>query len=163
MGRWIDATPLERRLMLQRTAEKERLPEYAVEKDWWVTMALKAIFNTNCGKFLEFKGGTSLSKGWKLIERMSEDIDLALSHTFFACSTDNNTQLKNLRKKSRRFITDELAGELEQCMKALGLNDFNVVPVAEDEAGNPISTDIRFCISLCSIQSKGGDKLSLNG
>ncbi len=141
MRRWIDATPLERKLMLQRTAEKERLPEYAVEKDWWVTMTLKALFNTSCGKYLEFKGGTSLSKGWKLIERMSEDIDLALSHNFFACPTDNNTQLKNLRKKSRRFITDELAGELEQCMKALGLRDFKVVPVIEDEAGKAVSTD----------------------
>jgi predicted nucleotidyltransferase component of viral defense system len=141
MRRWIDATLPERKLMLQRTADKERLPEYAVEKDWWVTMTLKAIFNTSCGKYLEFKGGTSLSKGWKLIERMSEDIDLALSHNFFECSTDNNTQLKNLRKKSHRFITAELARELEQSMNALGLKDFQVVPVADDEAGNPISTD----------------------
>lgn len=141
MRRWIDATLPERKLMLQRTAEKEGLPEYAVEKDWWVTMTLKALFNTSCGKYLEFKGGTSLSKGWKLIDRMSEDIDLALSHNFFALPTDNNTQLKNLRKKSRRFITDELAGELELCMKALELKDFIVVSVTEDGTGNPISTD----------------------
>lgn len=141
MRRWIDATPLERKLMLQRTAEREKLPEYAVEKDWWITMTLKALFNTSCGKYLEFKGGTSLSKGWKLIERMSEDIDLALSHNFFALPTDNNTQLKNLRKKSRRFITDELAIELALCMKALGLYDFKIVPVREDEAGSPISSD----------------------
>ncbi len=152
MRRWIDATPLERRLMLQRTAEKERLPEYAVEKDWWVTMTLKALFNTRCGKYLEFKGGTSLSKGWKLIERMSEDIDLALSHTFFACSIDNNTQLKNLRKKSRRFVTDELAREFELNMKSLGLENFKVVPVVEDEAGNPVSTDADPTVLLVDYQ-----------
>ncbi len=152
MRRWIDATPLERRLMLQRTAEKERLPEYAVEKDWWVTMTLKALFNTRCGKYLEFKGGTSLSKGWKLIERMSEDIDLALSPTFFACSIDNNTQLKNLRKRSRRFVTDELAGELELNMKSLGLEDFKVVPVSEDEAGNSVSTDADPTVLLLDYQ-----------
>lgn len=141
MRRWIDATLPERKLMLQRTANKEGLPEYAVEKDWWVTMTLKALFNTSCGKYLEFKGGTSLSKGWKLIERMSEDIDLALNHNFFALPTDNNTQLKSLRKKSRRFITGELAGELALCMKALGLYDFKIVPIDEDEVGNPISSD----------------------
>ncbi len=34
MKRWIDATLLERKFMLQQTAAKESLPEYAVEKDW---------------------------------------------------------------------------------------------------------------------------------
>jgi len=46
MKRWIDAKLLERKFMLQQTAAKENLPEYAVEKDWWVTMTLKALFNT---------------------------------------------------------------------------------------------------------------------
>lgn len=124
MKRWIDATLLERKFMLQQTAAKENLPEYAVEKDWWVTMTLKALFNTRCGRYLEFKGGTSLSKGWRLIERMSEDIDMALNYRFFVEKLDNNTQLKNLRKKSRKFIIDELAGELDVCMQALGLTEF---------------------------------------
>jgi len=34
------------------------------------------------GKSLVFKGGTSLSKAWKLIERFSEDVDLAIDRTF---------------------------------------------------------------------------------
>ncbi|HBH08746.1 MAG TPA: hypothetical protein DDX40_05020 [Rikenellaceae bacterium] len=141
MKRWIDATFQERKLMLQQTAAKENLPEYAVEKDWWVTMTLKALFNTRCGKYLEFKGGTSLSKGWMLIERMSEDIDMALNHRFFVETLDNNTQLKNLRKKSRKFIADKLACELDVCMKDLGLTNYKIIPVIDDDAGNAISTD----------------------
>ena len=141
MKRWIDATLLERKFMLQQTAAKENLPEYAVEKDWWVTMTLKALFNTRCGRYLEFKGGTSLSKGWRLIERMSEDIDMALNYRYFVEKLDNNTQLKNLRKKSRKFIIDELAGELDVCMQALGLTEFKITPVVNDEDGKAISTD----------------------
>ena len=62
-------------------AYKTRLA--AIEKDWWVTAVLKALFQTSCKDALSFKGGTSLSKSWGIIERLSEDIDLALDHSFF--------------------------------------------------------------------------------
>lgn len=49
-------------------------------KDYWVTRVLRAVAADSplAGQFL-FKGGTSLSKGWKLIDRFSEDIDLLLT------------------------------------------------------------------------------------
>ena len=141
MTKWIDKELLERRVILQQTAAKEHLPEYAVEKDWWVSMTLKALFKTSCKEHLEFKGGTSLSKGWHLIDRFSEDIDVALNHRFFVPQLDNNTQLKNLRKKSRKFIVDNLAEDLDAQMKALGLSGYEVKPEIVDEAGTPISSD----------------------
>lgn len=74
------------KLDLQRQAdvytqagEQNGLPPQAIEKDWWVTQCLKAIFSSDEGRHLIFKGATSLSKGWGLIERFSEDIDLAIS------------------------------------------------------------------------------------
>lgn len=51
------------------------LPPGAVEKDYYVVRALRALQDRLAGRFL-FKGGTSLSKGWELIGRFSEDIDL---------------------------------------------------------------------------------------
>lgn len=48
-----------------------------MEKDYWVTEVLRGLFAAHRGELL-FKGGTSLSKGWKLIQRFSEDIDLLL-------------------------------------------------------------------------------------
>lgn len=48
MTKWIDKELLERRVILQQAAVKERLPRYAVEKDWWVSMTLKALFKTSC-------------------------------------------------------------------------------------------------------------------
>lgn len=52
-------------------------PEY-LEKDYWVTYALFAIFKSEIGKDAIFKGGTSLSKCYRMIERFSEDIDLVV-------------------------------------------------------------------------------------
>jgi hypothetical protein len=55
--------------------ERLDLPEGVVEKDYWVTQALRALQRAYSGEFI-FKGGTSLSKGFRLIERFSEDIDI---------------------------------------------------------------------------------------
>ncbi|KFC59173.1 nucleotidyl transferase AbiEii/AbiGii toxin family protein [Flavobacterium gilvum] len=44
---------------------------HAVEKDWWVVQVLAAIFEMQSRQHLVFKGGTSLSKAWALINRFS--------------------------------------------------------------------------------------------
>ena len=61
--------------LLRATADSRGLPIWIVEKDYYVTRALRALRDKIGDHFL-FKGGTSLSKGWDLIERFSEDIDL---------------------------------------------------------------------------------------
>ena len=61
--------------LLRATADARELPIWIVEKDYYVTRALRALRDKIGDQFL-FKGGTSLSKGWDLIERFSEDIDL---------------------------------------------------------------------------------------
>lgn len=58
------------------TAQQKRLSEVFVEKDYWVTLALYTIFTNEIGNEAVFKGGTSLSKCFQIIERFSEDIDL---------------------------------------------------------------------------------------
>lgn len=140
MNNWLTYTLEERKVMLQTASANEKLPDYAVEKDWWVTMTLKALFQTSCAGKLTFKGGTSLSKGWNLIQRFSEDIDLALSHTWFAASVDNNTQLKKLRKKCRVFLTGNFVTELEDKLNAVGLSGYKLYPVVEED-GKPVDSD----------------------
>lgn len=51
-------------------------PPHLLEKDAWVVWTLAALFESLLGKDLTFKGGTSLSKAFKVIDRFSEDIDL---------------------------------------------------------------------------------------
>ena len=59
-------------------AERIGLPEVYVEKDYWVTKALKHLSASPHAQHAVFKGGTSLSKAYRLIDRFSEDIDLAV-------------------------------------------------------------------------------------
>lgn len=66
------------RQAVQFTADQMEIPAIYVEKDYWVTYALFAIFNNEIGKDTVFKGGTALSKCYNLIERFSEDIDLVV-------------------------------------------------------------------------------------
>lgn len=138
---WLQHDINERNLMLQKVADNSHLPDYAVEKDWWVTMVLKALFATDCAPFLEFKGGTSLSKGWNLIERFSEDIDLAINHSFFVGNIDNNNQLKNLRKKCHKYVVGNLAKQLETVLTEMKMEGFAVKPKIVDDEGIAISTD----------------------
>jgi hypothetical protein len=62
--------------LLRIVARERGLAVPLVEKDYWVTHALWALHET--GLAISFKGGTSLSKGFGLIERFSEDLDLQI-------------------------------------------------------------------------------------
>lgn len=61
-------------------AKKLNLPYLLIEKDLWVCYVLDFLFNASEYKdYYEFKGGTSLSKVYNLINRFSEDIDIVLN------------------------------------------------------------------------------------
>lgn len=69
----------ERRDLFSETAAQKGTTPAVVEKDFWVTWVLKQLFgDSQLSSLLMFKGGTSLSKVYGLIERFSEDIDLIL-------------------------------------------------------------------------------------
>src|SRR5690606_34325173 len=70
------------------------LPIY-VEKDYWVTFALFQILQAPIGKDVIFKGGTALSKCYKLIERFSEDIDLVVLRRENETDSKLKTKLKD--------------------------------------------------------------------
>jgi len=86
-------------------AEKKGIAPFAVEKDWWVTQSLSIIFAMEEAPFLVFKGGTSLSKSWNLIQRFSEDVDLAIDREFLGF-TEIPKRKTNLRKKSGKFVAE---------------------------------------------------------
>ncbi len=61
---------------LATAAAESGRPAHLLEKDVWVVWALRALFDAPLGEALVFKGGTSLSKAYDVIQRFSEDIDL---------------------------------------------------------------------------------------
>lgn len=66
----------ERREALLVAADKANRPAYLLEKDVWVVEALRVMYRSQFADDIVFKGGTSLSKGYRAIERFSEDVDL---------------------------------------------------------------------------------------
>lgn len=129
MKHWQQLSLEERREVLTITSAKTHLPQLAVEKDWWVTMVLNALTTTRHFGLMSFKGGTSLSKGWNLIHRFSEDIDIALRRegTFSISSTSGN-QLAKVRRVARHYIVRELPDEITDALNGMGITDFNVEP-----------------------------------
>ena len=126
-------------LIFQDISNRTGMPAFAVEKDWWVTQALAIIFEKEVGQSLVFKGGTSLSKAWKLIQRFSEDVDLAIDRTFLGFKGDlSKKQRTKLRKQAGIYTTGIFCEELEARFKAKGFHDvnFEVVP-AEDSDQDP--------------------------
>jgi predicted nucleotidyltransferase component of viral defense system len=99
----------------------------ATEKDWWVVHTLSVIFSMDCANALIFKGGTSLSKGWNVIHRFSEDIDLALDREFLGFSGElTKGDIRKLRRKSFQFITKVFTEELKNKFTELGFKDVTV-------------------------------------
>lgn len=128
MAKWIDYSEDERKALIAKVAQAKNIDDAAAEKDWWVTAVLYAVFHTSIAKYSLFKGGTSLSKGWSIISRFSEDIDIALDRAFyrdvkgFACAEcATMTQIRNLREKNQDFIFGEFKCELSKTLKAIGL------------------------------------------
>jgi hypothetical protein len=101
----------------------------AAEKDWWVVHTLAIIFSMECSNALIFKGGTSLSKGWNIIHRFSEDIDLSLDREFLGFSGElTKSEIRNLRRKSFKFIMEVFTEELKNKFFELGFKDLTVKP-----------------------------------
>lgn len=68
--------------IFQQVSNRINLPAEAVEKDWWVTATLRALFSLPLTNQFVFKGGTSLSKCWGYLDRFSEDMIYSPAHTF---------------------------------------------------------------------------------
>jgi len=76
---------------------ERKLRPAIIEKDYYVTEALRVIATTSGDKII-FKGGTSLAKGWNLIQRFSEDIDIFLDPTAFQPALGKNAIDRELKK-----------------------------------------------------------------
>lgn len=74
--RFLDLAIEDRRDALGVAADRSGRPAHLLEKDVWVVWTLATLFGSPLGEHLVFKGGTSLSKGYGVIRRFSEDVDL---------------------------------------------------------------------------------------
>ena len=111
-----------------RAAEHFRprgLREAIIEKAYFVTDALRIIAQVAGGKAI-FKGGTRLSKGWNLIERFSEDVDIFLDPTAFDPPLGRKAidrELKRLRQAIEQHPALTFVEKESQTIGGFGRND----------------------------------------
>jgi hypothetical protein len=129
LSEWFKLTDANKRNIFAETARQKALPISSIEKDWWVVQTLSALFSTEYADKIIFKGGTSLSKAWGLIERFSEDIDLVLDREFLGFAGDlSNKQIHKLRYASYEFISTKFVTTLDLSFKKAGFENVIVKP-----------------------------------
>src|SRR5690554_5687884 len=126
MNIWLNYSEDEKLVLLQKTAEAKQIAvEQAIEKDWWVTAILAALSKSSFADCLQYKGGTSLSKAWSLINRFSEDIDLTISRSFFSLPEETNQQRTKIRRKTFHYIKEKLVPELDEILSSNGVQGYD--------------------------------------
>jgi len=97
--------------LIQITADELELNPYMVEKDYWIMHCLWGLQNQSFN--FELKGGTSLSKGYKVIHRFSEDIDLRIDPPAGMKVMTGKNHMKPIHLDSRKKFFNWLAGEIK--------------------------------------------------
>ena len=89
----------------------------------------------SAGEHLVFKGGTSLSKAWNLISRLSEDADFAIEPKFLGFEDDlKKKDITALRKAANQYISNTFFPELKQKMEEKGFANINWVIINTQES-----------------------------
>jgi len=128
--KYTDLSSEDKRDIINRVQAETGLNRQMIEKDWWVTAVLRALFALPYAEHITFKGGTNLSKCWHLISRMSEDIDIAIDREYLGFSGKlSKTQISDkLRRASCSFVREKLQIDLKEQLIKDGIkeSDFNV-------------------------------------
>jgi predicted nucleotidyltransferase component of viral defense system len=137
----------ERRLVFIQAEERLGLQAASIEKDFWVCWTLREVAGLpELGEHLTFKGGTSLSKAWKLIDRFSEDIDLVVDRDTLGFGGDasperaasNNQRRKridDLIKACRTWVQERLQPALAERIAGSVPGPHSLKPDPDDEDG----------------------------
>lgn len=114
----------DRRDIIEYVSGQTGYSRAVIEKDWWVTSVLRAIFSLPYANQTSFKGGTNLSKCWKLIRRMSEDVDVAINREYlgFAGDLSKNQISDKLRRAACSFVRHTMTSDVEKALLAQGIN-----------------------------------------
>jgi predicted nucleotidyltransferase component of viral defense system len=98
----------ERAELLDDVSRKRNLAPAILEKDYWVCLTLGALFSLpEIGEHLVFKGGTSLSKVYGLIDRFSEDVDVSFHRDYLGFTGDDrDPELATSNKQQKQRIED---------------------------------------------------------
>ncbi|NOY41632.1 MAG: nucleotidyl transferase AbiEii/AbiGii toxin family protein [Planctomycetes bacterium] len=120
----------ERRIYFDQAAAKLGLSVQIIEKDYWVCWSLRRLFSLDEFRdHLTFKGGTSLSKVYRVIERFSEDVDVAIERDFLgfggekepekgASGKEQQRRIAQLKEACQAAVANRLQPQLREAIAA---------------------------------------------
>lgn len=132
---FLQLSARDRRDALGVAADRSGRPTHLLEKDVWVVWALATLYAAPVGEHLVFKGGTSLSKAYKVIRRFSEDVDLTYDIRSIApdlvgedgealptTRSEERRWSKEVRKRLPEWVHDSVCPVIATALAADGLN-----------------------------------------
>ena len=140
MNKIVNLSREERRELWSSVSQQlQPLPDFMIEKDFWVCFALQHFFALPGARdHFIFKGGTSLAKVWRAIHRFSEDIDISMSREWLGFTGDRDPEAAQTRAQRTKLLTalsavcakkvqEELGPALHQSFSAaLGRKDWSL-------------------------------------
>lgn len=152
----------QRRELFTETAARLGMTPAVVEKDFWVAWVLDRLFAVpELARLLMFKGGTSLSKAYGLIERFSEDIDLILDWRVLSgddpLAERSRSQQTRLNDEINRLAQGYIAGELLEQVRA-ALSDVCQCGIGEDD---PHVIDVRYPAAFADVYLRPAVRLEI--
>ena len=108
MDDFAKGKPAERQPYFEESAARRSSTTTAIEKDFWLCWTLKHLFEVEGIPELRFKGGTSLSKVFGLIDRLSEDIDISIDRAALGFSGERDLGNPDLSVTKRKALDQEL-------------------------------------------------------
>ena len=150
--------------------ERNKIRQSFLEKDYWVTVALKRLSESRFRDSVVFKGGTSLSKCFGIIERFSEDVDLAINNPRELTAGPKKRMLKSVERVVSCDLTPRPGNDGKSGSKRTTLYDFQ--QIIGQVGGGPTSEYLKIEItayslahpsSLLPVESYLGQSLRENG
>jgi hypothetical protein len=141
---YLSLTKRERFEVLDAVSRRIGIAPAILEKDYWVCRTLGAIFELpGIGEHLVFKGGTSLSKVFRLIDRFSEDVDVSLHREFLgfgpqkdpeaATGKEQRRRMEGLQQACTECIRDRLEPALRVAMQnQIGDGEWSIEIASDD-------------------------------
>ena len=121
----------DRAALFQTAGQQSGLPVNIIEKDFWVCWMLDRLWSASFAPHLIFKGGTSLSKCFGLIQRFSEDIDIGLDRAMLGFDGENDPTAPNLSRSARTKRVESLKEAAKAWIETEFLNELTETISAE--------------------------------
>ena len=150
MDRVAGLSAAERGELFQQSAARRGLRDAIIEKDFWVCWVLKKLFtDDNLKSRLVFKGGTSLSKVYKLIDRFSEDVDLILDWQLLGYGSEGDDPHRHLASKNQQDRFNKRMNErAAEHVRGPLMAQLSVIFSSVDEVTAAVDAHDPHCISV---------------